>query len=516
MLFPLGLLLHAQSERVEIRKTIEKFILGTEYNYPDSIRDVFYSSEAKMFLHTDADTTFIVTAERYANFYTRRTPGTRNSRYSKILTIEQVNQVAYVKIQVDIPAFGNRYYDLFLLKKLEGLWKVVAKVTSAEPLPRRPVDLKSKPKKETVISGLKRPWSMAFISENLVLVAEKDGTIQKVNLETKEKQPITGLPSDVARAIKIDTTQHAFGVLPGLAHGQTRSFNAGWFQILLDPDFKTNNYIYISYAAEDENRRSTTKVIRGELNENRLEKVETLLLAAPFSHGLFHYGGGMIFGPDKKLYVTVGERNLYEHLNPTPPLSQDLTDMRGKIFRLNPDGSVPEDNPNFGPDAKKGIYAIGIRASQGLSIHPETKDIWFSEHGTIQGDELNILKPGVNYGWPYKTSGGYRTRNYDPEVPEGLTFEEPVYFWDKTVAPTGLTFYSGSEFPLWQGNLLVPGLSKGSLWRMEIEGNEVVAAEELFMNDRVRIRKVVQSPRGQLYLLTDEEEGKIIKVVNGD
>ena len=511
-----AVLVNGQSERAAIRKTIEKFIVGTEYNYPDSILDAFYSPEAKMFLHTDADTTFIVTAERYASFYTRRAPGTRNQRYSKILSLEQVNQVAYVKMQVDIPSFGNRYYDLFLLKKLEGHWKVVAKVTSAEPLPRKPEELKSVPRKETVISGLNRPWSMAFLSETSVLVAEKDGTILRVDLLSKEKTPLQGLPTDVGRAIKIDTAQHAWGVFPPQAHGQTRTFNTGWFQILLDPDFDQNNYIYISYAAENEKRESTTKVIRGKLNGTRVTDIKTLLLAAPYSHGLFHYGGGMIFGPDKKLYITVGERNLYEHLNPDLPLAQDLQDLRGKIFRLNRDGSAPKDNPDFGSEAPKGLYAWGIRAAQGFTLHPQTKDIWFSEHGTFQGDELNILKPGANYGWPYQTTGGYRSEHYAPMVPDRLIFEDPVFYWDKTVAPTGLSFYTGTEFPLWKGDLLVPGLSKGSLWRMQIEDNKVTAAEELFINDRVRLRKVVQSPRGQLYLLTDEEDGRIIKLVNGD
>ena len=142
------------------------------------------------------------------------------------------------------------------------------------------------------------------------------------------------------------------------------------------------------------------------------------------------------------------------------------------------------------------------------------KKIWFSEHGTIQGDELNILQAGANYGWPYQTTGKYRSEDYNPKVPEGANFKEPVYFWSQTVAPTGLTFYYGREFPQWKGNILVPGLSRGSLWRMVVQSDEVVASEELFVNDRVRLRKAVVSPRGQLYLLTDEENGKLVRVIN--
>jgi len=164
----------------------------------------------------------------------------------------------------------------------------------------------------------------------------------------------------------------------------------------------------------------------------------------------------------------------------------------------------------------KGLYATGIRATQGFSIDPQTQQIWFSEHGTRQGDELNILKAGANYGWPFKTTGKYRTEDYRPEIPEGLDFEAPVHFWDQTVAPTGLVFYEGREFPQWQGNLIVPGLSKGSLWRMVISDDKVVAAEELFVNDRVRLRKAAVSPRGQLYLLTDEENGRLIRVFNSN
>lgn len=240
-----------------------------------------------------------------------------------------------------------------------------------------------------------------------------------------------------------------------------------------------------------------------------------ILLAAPFSHGLFHYGGGMLFGSDGKLYITSGERNLYEKNNPPLPLLQDVTDKRGKVFRFNPYGSIPHDNPNFGPDAVQGLYALGIRAAQGLALHSETGQIWMSEHGTIQGDELNILKPGANYGWPYQTSGRYRTQDFNPEFDPNMNFTNPIHSWVQTVAPTGLTFYTGSEFPQWKGNLIVPVLSRGSLWRMVIQGDRVISAQELFIDDRVRLRKAVQSPRGQLYLLTDEEDGKLIRVKNG-
>ncbi len=501
-----------QSDHDEIRTTIQKFITGTVYNYPDTILSAF-NHGTKMFLHSLTNPRLEVSVEEYASWYGRRSPGTKNNRPSKIISIDQVLNVAYARVEVQIPSNGYRYNDLLLLKKFPEGWKIVAKCTSAEPIPVLPEKMAAKPVKEIVLEELKRPWSMAFINETDALIAEKDGDLLRVNLDTKEQKSIEGLPKDVGRAVLIDTTKFQHGVFPGSVHGQKRSFNAGWFQVLLDPNFKENRYIYLSYAAENKKRESALKVIRGKLVGNKLTKIEVLFEAKPYSHGLFHYGGGMIFGPNEKLYFTTGERNFQEYLNPEVPVAQDLQDKRGKIIRLNPDGSAPSDNPAFNSTVK-GLYATGIRASQGLTIDPETGKIWFSEHGTIHGDELNILEAGANYGWPYQTTGKYRSEKYSPQIPEGMTFKDPIYHWNQTVAPTGLTFYNGREFPQWRGNILVPGLSKGSLWRMVIENDKVVASEELFVNDRVRLRKAVVSPRGQLYLLTDEEKGKLIKVVN--
>ena len=191
-------------------------------------------------------------------------------------------------------------------------------------------------------------------------------------------------------------------------------------------------------------------------------------------------------------------------------------DERGKIYRINPDGSIPEDNPDFGPEAVKGIYALGIRAAQGLTVHPYTGQIWFSEHGTIHGDEINLLQAGANYGWPNVTTGKYRSPGYQPaEVPEA-TFTDPVHYWLQTVAPTGLVFYTGKEFPEWHGNLVVPGLSRGSLWRITLNGETVKGVEELFTDQHVRLRKAEMSPDGKLYILTSEEDGKIFEVVKGE
>ncbi|MEM9858840.1 MAG: PQQ-dependent sugar dehydrogenase [Bacteroidota bacterium] len=503
----------SQSEYDSIKAVVQQFITGTVYNYPDTILAAFLPG-TKMFLYSPENPSLEMTVEEYAALYGRRSPGTVNNRPSSIVSIEQVLDVAYARVEVLIPFYGNRYNDLLLLKKFPDGWKIVAKCTSAEPIPKTTEKTIARPTKETVLNNLKKPWSMAFISETDVLIAEKDGGLLRVNLDSKERAKIKGLPKDVAKPVRIDTTKFKKGVFPSRLHGQIRSFNAGWFQVLLDPDFQSNGYIYLSYAAENRKRESGLKVVRGKLEAIELTNVEVLFDAVPYTHGLFHYGGGMIFGPDKKLYITTGERNFQEYLNPEPPVAQALRDGRGKVIRINPDGSIPNDNPDFGSKAIKGLYATGIRASQGLTIDAETKEIWFSEHGTIQGDELNILYAGANYGWPYQTSGRYRSNDYQPLVPENVEFTDPVYFWDQTVTPTGLTFYYGKEFSQWNGNILVPGLSKGSLWRMVIEDNKVTSAEKLFVDEPVRLRKAVVSPQGKLYLLTDEENGRLIRVVN--
>lgn len=370
------------------------------------------------------------------------------------------------------------------------------------------------PIKETIIENLKRPWSMDFISENEVIVAEKDGDLLRVNLNTKERFPIQGFPNDLADSILMDKEKFEFGIFPRDADGYKTKYNAGIFEILLDPNFENNNLIYVSYVSQNEKEESTTKVIRAVLKNDALTEIKTLLVATPYSHGLFHYGGGMTFGNDGKLYITIGERLFNEMLEPDIPIAQELKDKRGKIYRLNSDGSIPSDNPDFGADAIEGMYAVGIRAAQGITKHPQTGKIWFSEHGTMQGDEINVLNKGANYGWPIKTSGKYRGKDYSPPKMEGVDFTPPIWYWFHTVAPTGLTFYTGEEFPSWKNNLIVPGLSRGSLWRFTLDGETVKSAEELFVDDRVRTRKAEVSPEGKLYILTDENNGRIIRIKN--
>lgn len=375
----------------------------------------------------------------------------------------------------------------------------------------------STPQLQIITDGLARPWSMDFFNENEVLVAEKEGSLLRVNLETKSKAVITGFPNDLFKSFDYDSSQHRLYTYPGSLPNGTKNltYNGGIFQVLLDPNFKTNSFIYVSYVSEKEkNKLYATKVIRAKLAGNSLTEIKEIFIATPYSDGLFHFGGGMVFGADGKLYLTMGERLFTEGHEPEVPIAQDLTDKRGKIYRINSDGSIPEDNPDFGKNAPEGLYAVGIRAAQGLALNKETGQIWFSEHGTNQGDELNVLKARANYGWPIKTSGTYRSPTFTPPKMENTVFTDPVLYWKQTVAPTGLTFYSGHEFPEWQGNLIVPGLSGGSLWRVVLDGETVKSMEQLFIDQPIRLRKAIQSPEGKLYLLTDDPNGRIIQVKN--
>ena len=356
------------------------------------------------------------------------------------------------------------------------------------------------PVKEEVLSHLAHPWSMAFLSEDEVLIAEKDSGIVWANLATGDRRDISGMPSDVADSIRVK-----FG-----------GDNAAYFQILLDPHFAQNERIFLSYAAKGPGG-TTTQVISARYTDYHLSDHKVLLTGDPFSSDRVHYGGGMVIGGDEKLYAVIGERYFREIDQPQLPVSQDYQDRRGKMFRLNLDGSIPDDNPIFEEEAVPGLYALGIRATQGLALAPNGRDIWFTDHGTRQGDEFNLLEKGGNYGWPIITSGQYRDLDYLPPDLD-RDFTDPKWFWPHTVAPTGLCFYNGDEFPTWKDNLIVPGLSRGSLWRFVIRDNEVQSAEELFVNDRVRIRKAVMSPGGKLYILTDdlspEKNGRVIRIIN--
>jgi len=410
---------------------------------------------------------------------------------TRIVALDITNNMGSAKVEISTER--NLFTDYFNLMKTNEGWVIADKVstrTSHKIFDVNAIQLQ----REVITEGLKRPWSIAFISEDEVLISEKEGDLIKFNLTNKEKIKIQGFPAD------LEDSLGGFGD------------NTGKFEVLLDPDFKSNKYVYLSYAAKARGR--TTKIIRAVLEKESLKQIKVLFVAEPYTYQRVHYGGGMAFGSDGKLYFTIGERLFTEKDEPAVPIAQNVEDKRGKIYRINSDGTIPNDNPDFGLKATPGLYASGIRASQGLTVDPVTGKIWFSEHGTHQGDEINVLKAGANYGWPMKTSGKYRFAEFAPTPIAGNSYTDPVWSWLQTVAPTGLHFYSGNEFAAWNHNLFIGGLSTGSIWRMVIEGETIKSAEELFTDNRLRIRKVVQSPLGKLYILSDEVNGKLIRIKN--
>jgi aldose sugar dehydrogenase len=332
---------------------------------------------------------------------------------------------------------------------------------------------------QTIAEGLEHPWGLAFLPDGRMLVTERPGRLRMVSKEGQLSQPLEGVP-------------------PVFAEGQ-----GGLLDIVLDPDFTSNRFVYISYAEPGEGGASTA-VARGRLGDAGLEDIHVIFRQMPKVDGGSHFGSRLVFAPDGKLFITLGERA-------TGAPAQDLSTHLGKIVRINPDGSVPADNPFVGrKDALPEIWSYGHRNSQGAAIHPKTGKLWENELGPMGGDELNIPKAGHNYGWPVVSWG----KNYDgtliPEPPTHPEFNDAIYHWTPVISPSGMTFYTGDAFPSWRGNLLIGGLSSEAIIRLALEGEQVTAEERIPMG--TRIRDVVQAQDGSLYALTDEDDGKILRL----
>jgi glucose/arabinose dehydrogenase len=334
-------------------------------------------------------------------------------------------------------------------------------------------------KVETVATGLSHPWGLAFLPDGRMLVTERSGTLRLVSKDGKLSPPLSGMPKVVAM-------------------GQ-----GGLLDVAIDPDFKSNNLVYLTYSEPGEGGASTA-VARGKLGESGLDGVEVIFRQEPKVEGGNHFGSRLVFAPDGKLFVTLGERFTF-----TP--AQDLTNDLGKIVRINPDGSVPKDNPFVGrKDARPEIWSYGHRNPQGAAIHPETGKLWETEFGPRGGDELNIPQPGANYGWPVVSWGNHYTGEDIPDPPTHPEFADAIYHWNPVISPSGITFYTADAIPAWKGNLLIAGLSEQAIVRLTLDGEKVVGEERIPMG--ARIRDVVQGPDGAVYALTDEGNGEILRL----
>jgi len=339
----------------------------------------------------------------------------------------------------------------------------------------------------TLADGLENPWAIAFLPEGGMLVTERPGALRFVSAEGEVSGPIGGVPA-------VD------------AQGQ-----GGLLDVTLDPDFAGNRLIYLSFAEAGDGGNGTA-VARGALNADMtaLENVEVIFRQAPKVASRAHFGSRLVFDGEGHLYVTMGERSNAQFRTQ----AQDLDSHLGKIVRINPDGSVPDDNPFIGQDgARPEIYAYGVRNVQAAAIHPQSGELWEIEHGPRGGDELNIIRPGANYGWPLVTlgieySGG--TIGEGLKTAEGMV--DAIYSWTPVIAPSGMIFYDGDAFPGWQGNLFVGGLASTALVRLQLDGERVTHEERLLEELGLRIRDVAQGPDGAIYVATDESNGEILKI----
>lgn len=339
---------------------------------------------------------------------------------------------------------------------------------------------------ETVASGLVHPWALAFLPDGRILVTERPGRLRIVDRNGRLSEPLAGVP-DVA------------------ARGQ-----GGLLDVAIDPNFDENRLVYLSYAEAAEDGTSSTAVSRGRLGEGRLENVQRIYSQHPKVQSGGHFGSRLVFSRDGKLFVTQGDRQSSRFRQQ----AQDLSSGIGKIVRINPDGSIPRDNPFVGRnDARPEIWSYGHRNVQAAALHPETGQLWTVEHGARGGDELNHPEAGKNYGWPIITYGiDYGgSRIGEGTAREGM--EQPVYYWDPVIAPSGMVFYTGDAYPGWKGSAFVGSLTTGALVRLTIADGRVTSEERYLGGLNERIRDVQQGPDGLLYLVTDSPQGRVLRVV---
>jgi len=348
----------------------------------------------------------------------------------------------------------------------------------------------------TVAEGLVNPWSLAFLPGGKMLVTERPGRLRVLGADGKLSAPVTGLPAVDAR-------------------GQ-----GGLLDVVLDPAFAKNNLIYWSFSEPKEGQPgvNNTAVARGKFVDDaaapRVDDVQVIYHQRPSLNSPLHFGSRLVFGRDGTLFVTQGDRSVI----PGRMQSQNLDSGIGKIARINTDGSIPKDNPFVGKDGVLAeIWSIGHRNIQSAALHPTTGELWEVEHGTRGGDEINIARKGKDYGWPTIAYGiEYRGGAITGGITQQAGMEQPLYYWDPIIGPSGMTFYTGSLFPAWKGNLFIGGHGTNDLVRLVLDGEKVIGEERLLKDLQPkpeRIRDVRTGPEGALYVVTDGATARILKLV---
>jgi aldose sugar dehydrogenase len=344
----------------------------------------------------------------------------------------------------------------------------------------------------TVATGLEYPWSLAFLPDGRLLVTERPGRLRVLTKDGRlDPKPVEGLP-------RIDP------------QGQ-----GGLMDVVPHPDFARNGWVYWTYAQRGEGNRNGTELARGKLaggpGTYRMEQVQVLFRMQPKTSAGRHFGSRLVFDRDGALYMTLGDRGEQDQ-------AQDLADHRGKILRLSEDGKPAPRNPFLDrSNARPEIFSYGHRNVQGAALHPGTGALWVAEHGPQGGDELNLVRAGVNYGWPVITYGvnyGIGTKIGEGTAKPGMA--QPQKHWIPSPALSGMAFYQGDKFPRWRGDLLIGALRGQALIRVRLDGERVVADEFLLNGTLPRIRDVRVGPDGYVYLLGDQSDGSVLRLEPAD
>lgn len=340
---------------------------------------------------------------------------------------------------------------------------------------------------EKLSEGLNRPWGITSLPDGRLLITEKGGDLRIATTDGQLSEAITGLP-------KVNDAKQG-----------------GLLGIVVDPDFSSNRMIYWTFS-ENTPEGNLTAVAKGRLSEDEktVENSQVIYRATPAYSGELHYGSRILFDKEGNLIFSTGERSDLV----TRPQAQDLNSSLGKIIRITTDGKPAAGNPFEGQaDARPEIYSYGHRNVQGLAWHPVTGDLWETEFGPRGGDEVNLIKPGKNYGWPTITYGiEYSGDKIGDSIQQKEGMEQPVYYYDPSISPSGITFYTGKAIPEWENNLFIAALSGTHIARLVIEDNKVTGEERLLVDQAQRFRDVTQGKDGSLYAVTDQ--GFLFKIGN--
>lgn len=339
---------------------------------------------------------------------------------------------------------------------------------------------------DVVARGLVHPWAVEPLPGGDLLVTERPGRMRIISAAGAVGEPITGLPRVDARD------------------------QGGLLDVALSPNFATDRTIFWSYSEPREGGNGTA-VARGVLSQDRrsLEQVRVIFRAVPTYNNGMHFGSRLAFGPDGTLYITTGDRSD----KPMRMSAQRLDNDLGKVLRINADGSIPRDNPFVNRAGARGeIWSYGHRNTQAMAFDPQNR-LWIAEHGTRGGDELNLIRKGENYGWPLQAYGiEYNGQAIQGSETQRPNMQQPVYYWDPVIAPSGMVFYTGNAFPEWRGNAFIGGMVVRSIVRVRIENERVTGIEYIANQRNQRVRDVRQGPDGFLYVVTDENNGELWRV----